>query len=194
MRTGVRMITSRVSDASDYKPGFPTLDSIQIITDDDPGPPMDGTLQIITDHSPDDPGPQIHASIRTIAIGDYVHKPDRLMTKTDRTEAQKLRVGDLVLVHHTKDTYTRPRSRKLNDRWFGPYRIREIPENSTFYYLEELDGTPLAATFAGNRLKRFFTRIELDNHRSEARGTIRVRESLEREQETARDVPSEDVD
>jgi len=111
-----------------------------------------------------------------------------------RTEAQKLRVGDLVLVHLTKDLYTRPRARKLDDRWFGPYRIREIPEDSTFYYLEELDGTPLAATFAGNRLKRFFTRNELDNHRSEARGTVRVRESLEREPETARDVPSEGAD
>src|SRR5947207_14627500 len=115
-------------------------------------------------------------------------------TNSSGHETQKLHVGDLVLVHRTKDIYTRPRARKLDDRWFGPYRIREIPEDSTFYYLEELDGTPLATTFAGNRLNRFFTRNELDNHRSEARGTVRVRESLEREPETARDVPSEGAD
>jgi hypothetical protein len=70
----------------------------------------------------------------------------------------------------------------MEDRWFGPYRIREIPEDSTFYWLEELDGTPLAATFAGNRLKRFFSRAELDNNRSEAHDTIRVRDALEVEE------------
>ena len=31
-------------------------------------------------------------------------------------------------------------SSKLDDKWRGPYRIREIPENSTFYRVEELDG------------------------------------------------------
>src|SRR5947207_4772559 len=55
-----------------------------------------------------------------------------------RTEAQKLRVSDFVLVHYTREAYTRSRARKLDDRWFRPYRIREIPEDSTFYYLEEL--------------------------------------------------------
>ena len=43
-------------------------------------------------------------------------------------------------------------------------RIREIPENST-YYLLELDGTPLAATIAGNRVKKFYSRTSLDEAR-----------------------------
>jgi len=36
-------------------------------------------------------------------------------------------------------------------------------KSSTYYLLEELDGTHLAASFAGNRLKRFFTRTETGN-------------------------------
>ena len=91
----------------------------------------------------------------------------------------KLHIGDLILVHQTKDSYSRNRAKKLDDRWFGPYRIREIPDDSTFYYLEELDGTHLKPTFAGNRLKRLFSRVELDNNRSEAHETIRVRDALD---------------
>ena len=96
-----------------------------------------------------------------------------------RTEAQRLHVGDLVLLHHTKDSYSRSRARKLDDRWFGPYRIREIPDDSTFYWLEEFDGTSLATTIAGNRLRRFFARTELDNNRSEIHDTIRIRDALD---------------
>ena len=77
-----------------------------------------------------------------------------------RPELQQLKVGDLVLVYIDQLATSRRRSSKLNDRWCGPYHIREIPENSTYYLLEELDGTPLASTFAGNRLQRFFVRIE----------------------------------
>jgi hypothetical protein len=59
------------------------------------------------------------------------------------------------------------------------YRIREVPEDSTFYKLEELDGTHLKATFAGNRLKRFFSRAELDVDRADRHAVIRVRDALE---------------
>ena len=50
-----------------------------------------------------------------------------------------------------------PIAQSVPDKWRGPFRIREILENSTFYRLEELDGTLLTVSFAGNRLKRFFT-------------------------------------
>jgi hypothetical protein len=56
---------------------------------------------------------------------------------------------------------------KLEDRWLGPYRIREVAASSMFYLLEELDGTPLAATFAGDRLKKFFTQGQLRYDRAE---------------------------
>ena len=173
----------------------------------DPGPPTCGTLQIITDQSSDtqplfddDPGPQAPASIQKSTIHEsdmrsmiYDCDPGLPTHKQLRTEAQKLHIGDLVLVHKTKDTCTRPCARKLDNRWFGLYRIREIPEDSTFYYLEELDGTPLTATFAGIRLKRFFTRNELDNHRSETHGAIRARENLERDSDVEKDALLEDV-
>ena len=59
----------------------------------------------------------------------------------------------------------------------------EIPDDSTFYLLE-LDGTELKHTFAGNRLKRFFSRVELDNNRAEAHDTIRIRDALEVDEES----------
>lgn len=42
-----------------------------------------------------------------------------------------------------------------------PYRIREVPEDSTYYRLAELDSTPLTPSVAGDRLKKFFTRDQL---------------------------------
>ena len=56
-----------------------------------------------------------------------------------------------------KTANTRTVETKLDDRWFGPYRIQEVPMDSTYYYLEELDGVPLEGTVAGNRVKLFFT-------------------------------------
>jgi len=80
-----------------------------------------------------------------------------------RGENVQLNVGDLVLLHSTKSRFSRSRQEKLDDNWRGPFRIREIPQNSTYYMLEELDGTRLATTIAGNRLKKFFSRTMLDD-------------------------------
>jgi hypothetical protein len=91
-----------------------------------------------------------------------------------RPEHQKLRVSDLVLLHDTRYDKDRARARKLNYKWNGPYRIQKIGEDSTFYILEELDGVPLKRSFAGNRLKRFFSRDSLDEHREEMHDMIRV--------------------
>ena len=95
---------------------------------------------------------------------------------------QQLHVGDLVLLHRSQ--VRKRRATKLDDHWSGPYRIREIEPNSTFYRLEELDGTPLAATFAGNRLKKFFTRDLLrydrelqDEYLTHRRDVIRERQT-----------------
>jgi hypothetical protein len=92
-----------------------------------------------------------------------------------RTENQQLKIGDLVLLHQTIGSGNRALNKKLQDRWAGPYRISEIPSNSTFYKLEELDGTPYKDnTVAGNRIKKFFKRAELDALRQEMHDTIRV--------------------
>src|SRR6266496_2652956 len=74
----------------------------------------------------------------------------------------QLHVGDLVLLHTGKRQQSRVLKEKLDDYWHRPYRIRQIPENSTFYYLEEFDGTLLAKTIMGNRLKKFFSWMSLD--------------------------------
>jgi len=50
------------------------------------------------------------------------------------------------------------RSRKLSYKWLGPYKVRKsIPDKGT-YLLEEFDGTQLAGTYSGNRLKKFVQR------------------------------------
>ena len=82
-----------------------------------------------------------------------------------RGNSGELHVGDLVLLNNAKNPHLRSRKDKLDDNWRGPYRIREIPEDSIFYYLEELDGTPLATTIAGNRIKKFYSRTSLDEAR-----------------------------
>jgi hypothetical protein len=86
--------------------------------------------------------------------------------KRFRGESAKLNVGDLVLLYDGKSRFSRSRNEKLDDNWRGPYRIREIPENSTFYLLEELDGTELADSIAGNRVKKFFSRTSLEEARA----------------------------
>ena len=99
--------------------------------------------------------------------------------KPMRSELQQLHLGDLVLVHISKNQLSRARKIKIHDRWIGPYRIREIPTDSTYYLLEELDGVELKENFAGNRLKKFFTRRELDENREEQHAVIRIRDALD---------------
>jgi len=99
-----------------------------------------------------------------------------------RTEDQQLNIGDLVLLHQTVGSSNHTLVMKLQDRWIGPYRIIEKPPNSTFYKLAELDGTPYKdATVAGNRIKKFFKRSELDTLRQELHD--RVVEPPEEEEE-----------
>src|SRR5438552_7305884 len=70
--------------------------------------------------------------------------------KRMRSDPQQLHVGDLVLLFQSKNLNSHSIKNKLDNRWFRPYRIHEILNDSTFYKLEELDGTHLKATFAGN--------------------------------------------
>ena len=69
-------------------------------------------------------------------------------------------------MHSTKSQHSRSWNEKLNNNWHGPYRVREVPKNSTFYVLEELDGTQLAVLVAGNWVKKFFSLTSLDEARA----------------------------
>jgi hypothetical protein len=64
-----------------------------------------------------------------------------------------LRNGDFVLLRNSL------RNIKLEGRWLGPYRIREVSD-AGYYRLNEMDGMEMKESFAGNRLKRFFRRGE----------------------------------
>ena len=106
-----------------------------------------------------------------------------------RGDSEELHVGDLMLLNNSKNPHLRSRKDKLDDNWRGPYRIREIPENST-YYLLELDGTPLATTIAGNRIKKFYSRTSFD----EARDNIIGEEGSDDENEENEGENEEDED
>jgi hypothetical protein len=79
--------------------------------------------------------------------------------RTHNIRKTPLQVKDLVLRH---DTFTaevdKSSSTKLNWRWLGPYKISKADTLKGTYWLSELDGTELAGTFAGNRLKKFVQR------------------------------------
>ena len=73
-----------------------------------------------------------------------------------RSELQQLHVGDLVLLYNDAMKLSRSRRHKLDDRWRGPYRIREKPEDSTFYRLEELDGTAVGSNICWKSIEEVF--------------------------------------
>jgi RNase H-like domain found in reverse transcriptase/Integrase zinc binding domain/Reverse transcriptase (RNA-dependent DNA polymerase) len=78
-----------------------------------------------------------------------------------RRHEQVILPGDLVLVLRPAMLQTTSsRSRKIDERWEGPYRIIEKPMDSTYYILEELDGTLKKRKYAGEHVKKYFPRID----------------------------------
>ena len=53
-------------------------------------------------------------------------------------------------------------SKKLDNRWMGPYTITDIAEDRGTYMLAELDGTALSGIYPGERLKEFLPRRGID--------------------------------
>ena len=74
-----------------------------------------------------------------------------------------LKLGDMVLLHNI--VLDKQESRKLDNRWMGPYLIRVARLDLGTYLLDELDGTELSGVYAVDRLNRFFQRegIELED-------------------------------
>jgi hypothetical protein len=71
-----------------------------------------------------------------------------------RLRLKEIKKGDVVLVYHSKRAIDMSSDIKLSFRWLGPYKVSEAYQKGT-YQLEEMDGTPLKGTYAGNRLKKF---------------------------------------
>jgi len=78
--------------------------------------------------------------------------------RTRQIRQTEIKEGDLVLKYNSITEVDMSRNRKLSYKWLGPYRVRKaIPKKGT-YILEEFDGTQLAGTYSGNRLKKFVVR------------------------------------
>jgi hypothetical protein len=78
---------------------------------------------------------------------------------THQIRQTPLKPKDLVLKHDTFNVdIDKSRSKKLNWRWLGPYVISKADQLKGTYSLSELDGTELAGTYSGNRLKKFVQR------------------------------------
>jgi hypothetical protein len=60
------------------------------------------------------------------------------ITKRLCSPDQRLRNGDLVVVYRFPNQKVLPRAHKLDERWEGPYRIRDEVEDRTYYMLEEV--------------------------------------------------------
>ncbi len=73
--------------------------------------------------------------------------------------ATELAAQDVVMLHDPRRE--KDMLQKLAFKWLGPYRITEAVTDKGTYLLEELDGTQLAGTFAGDRLKKFHPRQKL---------------------------------
>ena len=81
--------------------------------------------------------------------------------KNHRLRPQKIEEGDWVLVYDSSLDNQHSSTRKFSKRWFGPYVVGTVHDNAT-YRLKELDGTTLATTIAGKRVKIFKKRHEAD--------------------------------
>ena len=76
--------------------------------------------------------------------------------KTHRRRKEVLKVEDMVLLHNA--VLDKQWSRKLDNRWMGPYLIRVARLAFGTYLLDKLDGTELSGVYAGDRLKKIFQR------------------------------------
>jgi hypothetical protein len=74
----------------------------------------------------------------------------------------------LVLVHNHHKEIDMSTQRKLDFRWTGPVRVRDVVPDKGTYILEDLNGARLRGTFAGNRIKRFYVREDILGHRLES--------------------------
>jgi len=70
-----------------------------------------------------------------------------------------IKEGDLVLAYDIKlIDQDMSKNTKLQYRWRGPFRVKRANQEKGYYSLEELDGSEIRQTYAGNRLKRFVQR------------------------------------
>ena len=79
--------------------------------------------------------------------------------RTHRLRSRKIEEGDWVLVYDSSLDNQHRATWKFARRWFGPYVVTGANDNET-YHLAELDGTRMAISVAGKRVKAFKKRHE----------------------------------
>ena len=83
-----------------------------------------------------------------------------LFDNNNRIRACPFAYRDIVLLYNTK--LEKSYSHKLTFRRLGPFRIAEAFIDKGTYILEELDGARIRGTVARSRLKRFYSRTNLE--------------------------------
>jgi len=97
----------------------------------------------------------------------------------------EIKEKDIVLAYYSKRAMDMSSDLKLSFRWLGPYRVKEANATKGTYVLEELDGTQLKGTYAGNRLKKFiykkdaFMPVDLEESDSSKTGSTEEEDSWE---------------
>ena len=71
--------------------------------------------------------------------------------------------GDWVLVYGSSLDNQHSAARKFANRWFGPYVVKKVEDNTT-YRLAELNEAPLATPIARKRIKVFKRRDRVEMH------------------------------
>ena len=104
-----------------------------------------------------------------------------LFDDDNRIRACPFACGDMVLLHDTK--LEKSYSHKLTFRWLGPFRIAEAFVDKGTYILEELDGARMRGTVAGCRLKRFYSRTDLESSQGSEMVSERNRSEDDNEEE-----------
>lgn len=75
---------------------------------------------------------------------------------TRRLRNTPIEKGDLVLTYDVKQIdQDKSKDTKLLYSWLGPFRVVKAVQEKGYYNLEELDGTPIRRSYAGNRIKKF---------------------------------------
>ena len=74
--------------------------------------------------------------------------------RNHRLRLQAIQVEDWVLIYDSSLDNQFSTIRKFAKRWFGPYIVKQVEDNAT-YFLRELDGTELKLPIAGKMIKLF---------------------------------------
>ena len=103
----------------------------------------------------------------------------------------------LVYNHHKEINMSA--QRKLDFRWTGPVRVRDVIPDKGTYILEDLNSACLQGTFAGNRIKRFYVREDVLGYRLESERAAEImndfastQDAAVKEEEDAAEIISEE--